>query len=44
MCAHANCVESLPVFGALVLTLYTSGIRNSLVDRIAIGVLVARVI
>lgn len=42
MRAHANCVENLPVFGALVLTL--SGIRNSIVDGIAIGVLVARVI
>jgi uncharacterized MAPEG superfamily protein len=26
---HANCVENLPVFGALVLTLYASGIRSS---------------
>jgi uncharacterized MAPEG superfamily protein len=44
MRAHANCVENLPVFGALVLTLYASGIRDSLEDRIAVGVLVARVI
>lgn len=44
MRAHANCVENLPVFGALVLTLYASGIRDSLVDGIAVGVLVARVI
>jgi uncharacterized MAPEG superfamily protein len=44
MRAHANCVENLPVFGALVLTLYASGIRDSLVDGIAVGVLVARMI
>jgi uncharacterized MAPEG superfamily protein len=44
MRAHANCVENLPVFGALVLTLHASGIRDSLVDRIAVGVLIARVI
>src|SRR5215216_1022609 len=44
MRAHANCVENLPVFGALVLALYASGIRDLLVDRIAVGVLVARVV
>ena len=44
MHAHANCVENLPVFGALVLTLYASGIRDWLVDRIAVSVLITRVI
>src|SRR5688572_13107643 len=44
MRAHANCVENLPVFGAIVLTLHASGIRDLLVDRIAIGVLIARVL
>ncbi len=44
MRAHANCVENLPVFGALVLILHASGIRDSPVDGIAVGVLVARVI
>jgi uncharacterized MAPEG superfamily protein len=44
MRAHANCVENLPVFGAIVLTLHASGLRDLLVDRIAIGVLIARVL
>ena len=44
MRAHANCVENLPVFGASVLTLHARGIRDSRVDRIAVGVLIVRVI
>lgn len=44
MRAHANCVENLPVFGAIVLASYASSIRDPLVDFIAIAVLVARII
>lgn len=44
MRAHANCIENLPVFGAIVLALYVSGLRGSTVDYLSIGVLVARVV
>src|ERR1700693_6210600 len=44
MRAHANCIENLPVFGAIVLALYVSGISNSTVNYVSIAVLVARVI
>jgi uncharacterized MAPEG superfamily protein len=43
MRAHANCVENLPVFGAIVLGLYVTGITSPLVDALAKCVLVARV-
>src|SRR5512143_2280859 len=43
MRAHANCLENLPVFAAIVLALYVSGIGGPLVDALSIGVLVARV-
>ena len=44
MRAHANCIENLPVFGAIVLALYVSGSGGSTVDYLSISVLVARVI
>lgn len=44
MRAHANCVENLPVFGAIVLALHLSGVRGPLVDGIAVAVLGARVV
>ena len=44
MRAHANCVENLPVFGAIVLALYASGVGGSTVNYLSISVLVARVI
>ena len=44
MRAHANCVENLPVFGAIVLALYVSGVGGSTVNYLSISVLVARVI
>lgn len=43
MRAHANCIENLPVFGAIVLALYVSGVGGPVVDYLAAGVLVARV-
>jgi uncharacterized MAPEG superfamily protein len=42
--AHANCIENLPVFGAIVLTLYVSGVSGPTVDRLSIAVLAARVV
>jgi uncharacterized MAPEG superfamily protein len=44
MRAHANCIENLPVFGAIVLALYVSGVGGSLVNYLSISVLVARII
>jgi uncharacterized MAPEG superfamily protein len=42
--AHANCIENLPVFGAIVLALYVSGVSGPSVDRLCIAVLAARVV
>lgn len=41
--AHANCVENLPVFGAVVLTAAISGRHGGLFDTLPIVYLVARV-
>ena len=40
--AHANCIENLPVFGAIVLAISTSGISGAGVDSLCSIVLVAR--
>jgi uncharacterized MAPEG superfamily protein len=44
MRAHANCIENLPVFGAIVLALYASGISGPAVDRLSVAVLAARMV
>jgi uncharacterized MAPEG superfamily protein len=44
MRAHANCIENLPVFGAIVLALYVSGVGGPAVNYLSISVLAARVI
>ncbi len=44
MRAHANCIENLPVFGAIVLALYASGVGGSTVNVLSISVLAARII
>ena len=44
MRAHANCVENLPVFGAIVFALYVSGVSGPTVNYLAISILIARVI
>ena len=41
--AHANCVENLPVFGAIVLVLYAVHLDSRLIDTLAVALLVARV-
>ena len=43
MRAHANCIENLPVFGAIVLALHASGTSGPTADIASIGVLAARV-
>ncbi|MBY8965232.1 MAPEG family protein [Algiphilus sp.] len=42
MRAHANCVENLPVFGAVVFAVYASGLQSSAVDIMAAVALLAR--
>jgi uncharacterized MAPEG superfamily protein len=44
MRAHANCVENLPVFGAIVLALYAGNVSGRLVDKLALAILIARVL
>ena len=41
--AHANCIENLPVFGAIVFALYVSGVNGAAPDYLATSVLLARV-
>ncbi len=43
MRAHANCIENLPVFGAIVLALYVGGVGGSTVNVLSISVLAARI-
>ena len=44
MRAHANCIENLPVFGAIVFALYVGIISDGLVDKLAIAILIARIL
>lgn len=44
MRAHANCIENLPVFGAIVLALYVGEVRGPTVNYLCIAVPIARVI
>lgn len=43
MRAHMNCVENLPVFGAIVLCASLAGASGRMVDMLAVGILIARV-
>jgi uncharacterized MAPEG superfamily protein len=43
MRAHSNCLENLPVFGAIVLALYASGIDTAAVGAVCVLILAARV-
>ena len=43
MRAHANCVENLPVFDAIVLRLYVGNVASAFVNAWAVAVLVARI-
>ena len=43
MRAHANCVENLPVFGAIVFALYASRIDSPAANAVSLVILLARV-
>ena len=42
--AHANCVENLPVFAAIVLVLTIAELETTLIDALCVVVIVARVL
>jgi uncharacterized MAPEG superfamily protein len=42
--AHANCIENLPVFGAIVFGLHLANATGVLVDVLAVTVLAARIV
>jgi len=44
MRAHANCVENLPVFAAIVFGLHVGNVAGGLVNKLAVVVLVARIL
>ena len=44
MRAHANCIENLPIFGAIVLGLHVGNVGSALVNALAVAVLVARIL
>jgi uncharacterized MAPEG superfamily protein len=44
MRAHANCIENLPVFGAIVFAIYVRGAGGGTVDALCISVMVARIL
>jgi uncharacterized MAPEG superfamily protein len=44
MRAHANCIENLPVFGAIVYVISTIALRGPMVDWLCIAILAARVV
>jgi uncharacterized MAPEG superfamily protein len=41
--AHANCIENLPVFGAIVFGLHAANVTGALPDALAAAVLAARI-
>jgi uncharacterized MAPEG superfamily protein len=41
--AHLNCIENLPVFGAIVMVLTLTGHHSWLIDKLSLAVLAARV-
>jgi hypothetical protein len=41
--AHANCVENLPVYGAIALCTYTAQVSAPVVDTLALAFIAARV-
>jgi hypothetical protein len=44
MRAHANCIENLPVFGAIVVALHIGNVGGTLVDGLSVLILLARVL
>lgn len=43
MRAHANCIENLPIFGAIVFALYIGNVANATVNVLAVTILAARI-
>ena len=43
MRAHANCIENLPVLGAIVFALYVSGVAGPSVNIAAVAILATRI-
>jgi uncharacterized MAPEG superfamily protein len=43
MRAHMNCVENLPLYGALVVAFNATGLQSGTIDRLAIVLLTARI-
>ncbi|MFW2392220.1 MAG: MAPEG family protein [Methyloceanibacter sp.] len=41
--AHANCVENLPVYGAIAITAAIAGVDTPRLDQLAIVLLIARI-
>jgi uncharacterized MAPEG superfamily protein len=44
MRAHANCVENLPVYGAIVVAMEAAGVRSPVLDRLSLVFIGARVL
>lgn len=42
--AHANCIENLPVFGAIVFALQAAEVSGALVDALSVAILAARIV
>src|SRR5215213_1760075 len=43
MRAHMNCLENLPIFGALVVALMATGLQSPSVDALSVALLIARI-
>ncbi|MGH7856387.1 MAG: MAPEG family protein [Candidatus Binatia bacterium] len=43
MRAHANCIENLPVYGAVVVAIVATGVSSPVLDALAVVLLVARI-
>ncbi|MGB3053128.1 MAG: MAPEG family protein [Polyangiales bacterium] len=43
MRAHLNCLENLPIYGAIVLVIVVSGARSSALDSLALTLIGARI-
>lgn len=43
MRAHANCVENLPIYGAIVLAAFATQVTHAILDTLALTFLAARV-
>ena len=44
MRAHMNCVENLPVYGAIVLVIVVSGAQSTMLDILALTLIGARIV